>query len=215
MSNIKKSIVVCLLTAVLLVSMAGMASALSQEWYLTDFPESPSVSGAKYRMEKDSGTGEDVAAFSGSKVWIAATSGGANQPAENTVDMSGIWTGKLKGVDGGDTTTLYIGILNPDTGTFTSKGSQEFALTATPAVYDISIATTGFTIPAGDYLAVKISSPVTVTIYTTGDPNSDTYVTSPQTDPDYPVPELPTIILTSAGLLALLGYVGYRRRDNK
>ena len=184
---------------------------------MTNAEESPSVSGANYIMKKDSGTGNNNVGipWGGYQLWIAATSGGANQPAETTVDMSGTWTGKLKGVNGGDTATLYIGILDPDDGTFTSKGSQEFTLTDPPATHDISIATTSFTIPTGKYLAVKISSPATVTIFTTGDPNSATYVTSPQTEPGYPVPELPTIILMSTGLLALFGYVVYSRRNTK
>jgi hypothetical protein len=37
-------------------------------------------------------------------------------------------------------------------------------------------------------------------------------LTSPSTDPGYPVPEMSTMVLFSVGLLALVGYVVYRRR---
>lgn len=37
-------------------------------------------------------------------------------------------------------------------------------------------------------------------------------IESPSTDPGFPVPELPAVILTSTGLLALFGYVVYRGR---
>ena len=42
--------------------------------------------------------------------------------------------------------------------------------------------------------------------------NGKSTFTSPSTDPGYPVPELSTMVLFSVGLLALVGYVGYRRR---
>ena len=39
-----------------------------------------------------------------------------------------------------------------------------------------------------------------------------TTISSPSTDPGYPVPELSTLALFSVGLVALVGYVVYRRR---
>ena len=42
--------------------------------------------------------------------------------------------------------------------------------------------------------------------------DSDSWITSPPTDPGYPVPELSTIILFSMGLLLLGGYVWLKRR---
>jgi hypothetical protein len=42
--------------------------------------------------------------------------------------------------------------------------------------------------------------------------NSKTKLSSPPTDPGYPIPELSTLVLSSVGLLALAGYVAYRRR---
>lgn len=39
-----------------------------------------------------------------------------------------------------------------------------------------------------------------------------TKLSSPSTDPGYPIPELSTLVLSSVGLLALVGYVVYRKR---
>ena len=36
---------------------------------------------------------------------------------------------------------------------------------------------------------------------------------TPSSDPGFPVPEMSTLVLFSVGLLALVGYVAYRRRD--
>ena len=41
----------------------------------------------------------------------------------------------------------------------------------------------------------------------------NTYIQSPEADPGYPTPELPTIILMSVGLLGLGGYVWFKRRN--
>jgi hypothetical protein len=45
-----------------------------------------------------------------------------------------------------------------------------------------------------------------------GTNNLQSYVTSPTGSPDYPVLELATFVLFGVGLLALVGYVGYRKR---
>lgn len=43
-------------------------------------------------------------------------------------------------------------------------------------------------------------------------PSADSTLTTPCSDPGYPVPEIPTIVLTCIGLLGLGGYVWLRRR---
>ena len=43
--------------------------------------------------------------------------------------------------------------------------------------------------------------------------NGKSKLSSPSTDPGYPVPELSTLVLSSVGLLALACYVVYRRRQ--
>ena len=71
-----------------------------------------------------------------------------------------------------------------------------------------------FTVPKGDYLALRIANPeagAADLVIKTGEDNS--YLTSPKTDPGYPIPELSTFILFSVGLLALAGYIWLKKRD--
>lgn len=73
---------------------------------------------------------------------------------------------------------------------------------------------TNFTISEGDYLAFQIynndSSGTPGNVLTINP--CDTVVRSPPTDPGFPVPELATIVLFGVGLLALVGYIQYRKR---
>ena len=222
MSNIKKNIVVCLLAAVLLVSMVGMASAGSQDWYLKS--NDPEVSGANYEMHKASGFGPagSVAVASGvSKIWSADEAA--------SVDVSfgtGEWSGTIDFTNGnagylntGETITLAIGYLDGD-GTFHSAATH-VANGPTSSVWPVSMTPgSDFTVPAGNYLALEVSitgggDGVEIDTHNTGEGDSASWITSPECGNDYPVPELPTIILMSIGLLALLGYVRYRRRNDK
>ena len=68
---------------------------------------------------------------------------------------------------------------------------------------------------AGDWLAVRLSwdcSTDELRIYYEIEEHSNSYIKSPSSDPGYPVPELPTIILISTGLLTLAGYVWLTKR---
>jgi hypothetical protein len=72
-----------------------------------------------------------------------------------------------------------------------------------------------FDISNGDRLSLRIKHDDTtqeVTTYFYKDPRFSS-LTSPSTDPGYPVPEPATIILFSAGLLILAGYVYVGRRS--
>jgi len=96
---------------------------------------------------------------------------------------------------------------------FDSKGSASDTFVAGNNTLDFTIGASGFSVSEGKYLAFKV---------TNLDPNRDlnietkgeaSWIFSPSTDPGYPVPELPTIILFSIGLLALAGYVVVRRKN--
>ena len=64
----------------------------------------------------------------------------------------------------------------------------------------------------GEYLAFKVTNLDQVLIIETEEGAS--WISSPSADPGYPIPELPTIVLMSTGLLALTGFVvkRYSRR---
>jgi hypothetical protein len=75
-----------------------------------------------------------------------------------------------------------------------------------------------FMVPKGTYLAVRITNNngVDHTVYT-GDHSNDKYfscVTSPQTDPGYPVPELAAGLLLGVGVLSLGGFMILRRKQS-
>ena len=219
----KKSIVVFLLVAVLLVSMVGMASAVSQNWYLKT--NDPEVSGANYEMHKASGYGPagSVAVASGvSKIWSADEA--------SAVDVSfgiGEWTGNFDFTNGpngylnaGETITLAIGYLDAD-GDFHSAATQ-VAEGGKSSIWPVSMTpSSDFTVPAGNYLALKVSitgdvDGVYIDTHENYEGVSASHVTSPPESDPYPVPEFSTLVLLSAGLLALAGFVVYsRRRNNK
>jgi hypothetical protein len=75
-----------------------------------------------------------------------------------------------------------------------------------------------FLIPKGTYLAVRIwnNNGVEHTVYTGdhGDAKYFSCVTSPQTDPGYPTPEMATGLLLGAGVLSLGGFMILRRKQS-
>jgi hypothetical protein len=135
----------------------------------------------------------------------------ANNPA--TVDVgfpAGNWTGNIMLGEGfTDTSTVEVGSCNGSN--FTVYGSQMINGNGS-AAYPLSISVGAFIVNIGDYLALQISSSGTDLILKTG--GGDSYLTSPKTDPGYPIPEMSTFTLLSVALLALVGY-SWIRRGNK
>ena len=214
----KKSIVVFLLTAALLVSMVGMASASSVTWYPTD--NSTSVPGvADYWMtrgERSGQTGTFHWIQSGeSKLWIANESAEVDCTFCGTADWRVVldYSGEGEGgwLDAGETLTVKIGTFNTGTG-FTEKCSE--SQSGGEMGWMLFKTCPEFTVLEGDYLAFQIlmADGSAVKLDQSG---TNTNLRSPVCGDPYPVPELPTIILMSTGLLALLGYAVYRRRNNK
>lgn len=211
----KRSVLAILVAAVLLSSIVGMASAASQTWYLTN--TDPSVSGAQYQMHKDSGDGTAPVSISAgqSKVWVADEYATVNQ-----IDMSGTWNVNIRvmawSISPG-TVKFKVDIGTLSGGSFTPKGNTDF--TASMGAYETKdftgdIGTTDHTVGQGDYLAIQVTDYtgyLNITVITQDGDNSPSYITSPSTDPGYPVPELPTVLLTGIGLLALAGFVLYSR----
>jgi LPXTG-motif cell wall-anchored protein len=231
--NTRRSVLVIILAAVLLSSMVGMASASSQTWYWTNTVPSPS--GVDYEVVKDGGRGNThVNLGSGtSKIWVAN-----EYVTAGPLDMHGTWTGQIrvyvKGAASAHDVDLRvdIGKFNPTSSTFTSadhdtysgshpKGYMIYWNSANTGQLHLDLSPGTLSISNGEYLAAKFSNEATagdvnLTTWTGSPPaqNSPTYIDSPSTDPGYPVPELSTMALTGIGMLALGGFVLYRRRRN-
>jgi len=95
---------------------------------------------------------------------------------------------------------------------FTAHGNVDGEFTGNDA--DFTISASAFTVPKGQWLAFRVTNNADKDFkIVTKDGSS--YVSSPETDPGYPVPELSTLVLFSTGLLALAGYIGYSRRKRQ
>jgi len=215
----KKGIIVMVLTAVLLVSMVGAASAQPEHnsipWDLDSegiiLVASPDI----YRMERCGGPGDDgqsrtVTIGSGSyAIWRADEAAQCNVgfPAEE-------WTGRITRTTsaGEQRYRAYIGIW--DGTSFTSKGDSGDVIIPSGKYHKtFSIEAEAFTVPEDDYLALNVTHEDGSSLVIKTDGSS--WVVWPLDDPAYPIPELPTIVLTSVGLFALMGYVGWRRKNNR
>jgi hypothetical protein len=175
----------------------------AQSWFLS----SVSSSYIMYKEDMSKPVGTVTISDGSSEIWKADEAA--------TVDVgfpAGTWTGTLNldtAFDSGKSFTAEVG---PYDGTdFTAYGSQTISGDG-GTTYALSISASAFTVPETKYLALQISPSGAALVVKTGGGNS--YVTSPETYPGYPVPELPTIILVSAGLLILAGYA-YMTKRNK
>ena len=213
MNKTKKGIVAFLLAAALLVSMVGMVSAQSQTWYLSSTGGPGENGKVMYKGSQDGGTANVK--------FEESTQRDFNANASAACDLTftaGTWEGQLEriyeaGSKEGKDYRAEIGVLVG--GTFTPITGVDDAFTGTDTIDTFSIAADAIDISTGQYLALRIKNrhpmgedPNDMYIVTV---NSNSWVMHPLDDPDYPVPELPTIILMSTGLLALFGYVAYSR----
>jgi len=121
---------------------------------------------------------------------------------------------KVDGEEVGSNLTVEICRLEKDTGEVTVLASHTEKLTAQDGHYDWNISctdngTTTQDFNTGDWLAVRLSwdcNNDSLQIDYKAEAGKDSFIESPSTDPGYPAPELPSLVLFSTGLLALAGY---------
>lgn len=181
--------------------MVGMASAASQRW---DFDHDNKM----YKgVHDESGT---VQIQPGNKRWRASN------PATCDLTMSAaLWTFNLECQSTSANKKFMVDIGKWDGSTFTSYGtSDEYSFAGSTSVSG-DITATAIPISTGEYLWAKVSNTGTASFILKTEGQGHCDITYPPDTPGYPVPELSTIILMSAGLIALFGYVVYRRRNNK
>jgi hypothetical protein len=205
----KKGVGTVVLAVALLLAMIGIASA-TVVWDLDSEPIETDV----YEMEKCAGPGDDgqsgdVSIASGSSViWRAdeAAQCGVYFPPQT-------WSGRLSNFStlGVTDYTVDIGYCDSDGSNFTSNGKTGDHDYFSGRGSYFHIEANGFTVSSGKYLAFNVTGgSSSMTVYTDG----SSFVKWPAA-PENPVPELPTIVLTSVGLLVLAGYFGWRKRWKK
>ena len=132
-----------------------------------------------------------------------------------------IRTEAIEGDEIGHNLTVEICKLNESTGDITVIADKTTKLNVTTDAKHLWIITcedngsSTQDFSADDWLAVRLSwdCPTDeLQIYYEIEEHSNSYVKSPSSDPGYPVPELPTLILFSSGLIILAGYVLLKRR---
>ncbi len=197
--------------AISLTPLVPTASAAgSQYWYLTNDPSG--VNGAEYTMHKNSGSGS-------SDVHITALDWIANGAAATDTNFgTQTWTLTITYTTGSYGFSVILGYIDPTTGEFTgADGGTAIIGAGSPENVQL-VVYSDFIVPAGCYLALEFFDYMfegVTTIDVTSSPNSPTYLTYPSSSPDYPVPELSTLILMSSGLVAgtaILVYGNKKRR---
>ena len=236
-ASLKKSIVVCLLAAALLVSVVGMASATTQTWSLhnTNYLHPPAQDGATPHaldklMHKDTpctnASHVEVTINSTHPAWwydyVAQVNSTFGDNPWQAKIYHPVWTGEEAGNQTGETITGEVWLVW-DNGTRIKKvasgsGGIKYGLPSTSLdIYDNGATTQEFSV--GQRLAFRVctNNATGLKIWYDGT-SACSELESPWSDPGFPVPELPTIILMSTGLLALAGFVVYsrsRRRNGK
>ena len=209
-SIIKKSIVVCLLAAVLLVSMVGMASAHNSITW--NFDSETTTAGRE--MERCGGPGDNgqtgsvLITAGNSVIWTS------DEAAAYDVGFSAqTWNGQIAAVTPSSNKKFKVEVGMWD-GTFHSKGtSGEYTLdhpSGQGRAFNVQVI--AFTVPEDKWVAVKVSN--TGGVDFNAETDGSCLIVYPPPKPDYPYPELSTLVLLSVGLLTLIGYVGLRRRRN-
>ena len=218
---------ILVLGMLVLASVQVVGAQGAQTWYFTgDDASAPTYSGADYNkiMTKGVEGGDDkITLAPGKRVWFYA-----DQVAVCDVTFPAgswdtvCWVKALNSKDLGK--RVYIRLQGIDSEGNKISGSHGYAerwsTIKTPGgLEEISKALNpeSFTIPEGGRFAVEVLwsgevGELEIHFNPSGDPVSKT--TSPSSDPGYPVPELPTIILLSTGLIALAGYVLLTKKRN-
>jgi len=200
------AIFIAMLLVAVAVPFVASAAPETQAWYLNDTV----VSGVGYEMDRGApdSTESSVTVGAGSNVtWRADEAATVDVPFP-----SGNWDGfiKLTAAPGAGTIRVYVGELVGTT--FTNYGTQLFTLEAGDDFLNMSFTGSPFTVDTGNYLAIYVENYFGSAIYVDTGGGLQSTFTSPSTDPGYPIPELPTIVLFATGLVGLAGYFGLKRR---
>lgn len=193
-----------------------------QTWYFSDSDVSgPVVVYANYNKSMTKGVeGGDtkITLAPGQCVWFYA-----DQVAVCTVSFpAGTWTVSywVKALSINESniplyTRLHVVTPSGDTTTITEEWNS---ITYTGEVQDNveSLVAGSFSVPQGGRFALEVlwneSANGNLELYCNPSENQSSRVTSPSSDPGYPVPELPSILFLGVGLLAIATHLKVQRR---
>lgn len=200
-----------MIAAVALVGLAVAPTAAAEHdtkdgltFVLSDEPfslvETPSVS---FQYKEGHGGNGQAVALNGCHTWAA------NATAEVDVEFPA-QTVEASINGSGDNPSVAVGIWDDDTDDFTAVGAIED--------FNGEFSVPKFTVPQGDYLATLVcaddpSATELATVWTADGSSSVTY--QAEDNPNYPTPELSTMVLSSIGLLGAIGLTRFRRRQNR
>ena len=205
-----------------------------QTWYLTpeDKPDNAPTANDSRTHAKDnlmhkgsgSGTGEYFDLNYTKVAWFYADTGAeCGLGFGDNPWKAHIRTEPIEDDEVGHNLTVEICRLDNGTGDVTVIASHTEQLTAvgTKYLWDITCednVSTTQDFSTGDWLAVRLSWDCPsdeLQIYYKTEAGSDSFIESPSSDPGYPIPELPTLMLFSIGLglLLITGYVALMRRE--
>ncbi len=180
------------------------ATPLDNTWYLND-------DGTMYKEYTENLPGTVPISDGGSYVWISDETA-----LGNFTFPGGEWSGQItidETLVSGDEFSVTIGSYNGGFNPATN-GTVDLVGNGSKQVFDFDKTVDSFTVPTGDYLALKIenksggsTNPLNVK---TGLAHS--YCTAPDTDPNFPLPEWASGLLMGLGLAALGVIIWFRRR---
>jgi hypothetical protein len=225
-------VIIVLVTAVLAMSVPVVEAADSQSWYFTNTDASiPIYSGADYNKTMTKGVegGDNTVTLApGECVWFYADEVAQCYVGFPEEKWSVVYWVKAShsGEAGEGRVYTRLGYVD-STGSPTRLGSTSAseAITSPQTIEEIvedwfsNNNVESFTVPDGGRLAVEVlwgSNPLgNLEIHCNPTDNHASNMTSPTSDPGYPIPELPILVLFSFGLLTLAGYVTYSRKKKR
>ena len=196
-----------------------------QTWYFTnDSATGPTWSGAAYNRNMTKGVeggDEKIILAPGERVWFYA-----GQLAECNVSFSaGVWNVSywVKTLDAAESgTNLYTRLQTvtaDESHTEIKEGWNAISYSENIQENVESLDAGTFTVPKDGRFAIEVFWPTgaagSLEVFCNPPGIQSSHVTSPDSDPGYPIPELPTVILLGVGLLVITGYValGRNRRE--
>ena len=184
-------------------------AAGGQTWYLSDTGADPYWT--MYKGDTSQDAGIVYIAEGDNPLWKS------DEEATTEITFAaGLWNVVLEMASApaeGNQFRCYFGTYDENDG-FYSKHFYNLEGDGSKTIFDNSFNPGSFSVPEGYHLALRVSNSYNEGLddlpLKTGSDFS--YLTSPSTDPGFPVPELPVILLIGGGIVIIAGYFWFRRR---